>query len=229
MQCSSSANWSDRLCSILLLFSLSSHVLQLFDLPQLNSLLLSGLHDSHPEVVGITVKACKSILTTLIIEKKANQLQPVISAFSQLLPSLLSQQLVDLLLMAFSCFSDLAGAHALVPSDLSFLLRFSLSVAHSPLFPHSQIAPSASVLPVLRSAAASFLADAIENYSAWFVENALIPQLVACSVPCLAEGVDPRGDAVGDDDADAIVGNAFEMLLDAIGCFLPEAFPRFPD
>ena len=68
MQCSTSDNWSDRLCAILLLFSLSSHITHLFDTPQLNSLLLSGLHDPHPEVVSISVKACKSILTSLVLE-----------------------------------------------------------------------------------------------------------------------------------------------------------------
>lgn len=216
LQCSTSDNWSDRLCAILLLFSLSSHITHLFDTPQLNTLLLSGLHDPHPEVVSISVKACKSILTSLIIEKKIDPFQPVIAAYIDLLPLLLSQQNIDLLLLALSCLSDIANAHRLAPPDLQRAVDFSLTVR--PHCPHyAQVAKNQALPAVVRSAVATFLIHAVEAYSEAFLRGNCVGELVDSSVRSLAEGVDPRGEE--EDDA---VCDAFEMLLDAVGCFLPE-------
>ena len=70
---------------------------------------------------------------------------------------------------------------------------------------------------MVRSAVATFLVHAVEAYSEAFLRGNWVGELVDSSVRSLAEGVDSRGEE--DDDA---VCDAFEMLLDAAGCFLPE-------
>ena len=152
------------------------------------------------------MKACKSILTSLIIEKKVDPLHPVITAFVELLPALLAQQSVDLLLLALSCLGDLANAHHLGDADLRQSFDFALAVSKNDAVP-----------AVIRSAAANFLVNAVEAYSEAFLREGLVGALVECSVQHLAEGVDSRGE-----EADEAVCDAFEMLLDAVGCFLPE-------
>ena len=80
----------------------------------------------------MTVKACKNILTTLILEKKINDLQPVISSCVQLLGPLLEQQNIDLLLLLFSCLTDIINVHKMEPQDVLLSFHYSLLVS-SPL------------------------------------------------------------------------------------------------
>lgn len=76
-----------------------------------------------------------------------------------------------------------------------------------------------SILPTLRNTAISLLVTGVEAYSELVLSNNLCSDLIEASMLHLSDGVEENGEE--DDEA---VCSCCEMLLDAIGCCLPEKY-----